>query len=313
MKYIEYVNQRIREELARQDRAVVFGQNVNAGSCLGGLTRGLQSHGAVRVINTPNIENAQVGFGFGLMINGVSSAFFMKQQDFLLLGIDHLVNTYNFVRQSPAQASFTIVTIVVDLGYQGMQSSLNNFGDFCSIARVPGYGITNRHDADYVLSKHLFSKGFRIIGVNQRMFHDELIEFDTPVGEDQDGGIFHLTSGADATIVCFNFTLPQGKQLRRELMDMGKNCSLFGVASAIPVGWDNIITDIRRTGRAIVIEDSKSVNCCSHQFICSVHDVLPGTDVIYIRREPSEIDLAPNSEIFTINAESVYRQIEKVS
>jgi len=309
MKYIEYINQRLREEVAKQDQAVVFGQNVSAGSCLGGLTRGLQSHGAVQVINTPNIENAQVGFGFGLMINGVSSAFFMKQQDFLLLGIDHLVNTYNFIRQSSAEASFTIVTIAVDLGYQGMQSSLNNFGDFCSIARVPGYGITNRHDADYVLSNHLFANGFRMIGVSQRMFHDELIEFDTPVDEDQDGGIFHMASGTDATINCFNFSLPQGKQLRRELMDMGKTCSLFGVTSATPVNWNIIIADIGRTGHAIVIDDSKSVHCCSHQFICSVHDALPGTDVIYLRREPDEIDMAPNAEIFAINAESVRRQL----
>jgi DNA (cytosine-5)-methyltransferase 3A len=50
-----------------------------------------------RFINSTNAENSLGGFGFGLMINGASSVFFMKQLDFLLLGIDQLVNTYNII------------------------------------------------------------------------------------------------------------------------------------------------------------------------------------------------------------------------
>ena len=50
---------------------------------------------AATIINTPNLENTLVGTGFGLMLSGLQAAFFMKQQDFLLLGVDHLVNTYN--------------------------------------------------------------------------------------------------------------------------------------------------------------------------------------------------------------------------
>ena len=60
------------------------------------------------VLNTPNVENTLVGFGFGMMLNGVNSVFFMKQFDFLLLGMDQLVNTYNVIRQNEPKASFTI-------------------------------------------------------------------------------------------------------------------------------------------------------------------------------------------------------------
>ena len=70
---------------------------------------------------------------FGLMLNNVSSVFFMKQLDFLLLGIDHLVNTYNIIRsvKKYLKSSFTIMPIIVDNGFQGPQSSFNNFGDIC--------------------------------------------------------------------------------------------------------------------------------------------------------------------------------------
>ena len=93
MKYIEFVNNLLKEEVSKHEQLVIFGQNVSAGSCIGGMTRGLSIPKSGRIINSTNSENALCGFGFGMMINDVSSIFFMKQLDFLLLGIDHLVNT----------------------------------------------------------------------------------------------------------------------------------------------------------------------------------------------------------------------------
>ena len=130
MKYVQYLNSLIKEQLSCQSDIVIFGQNIDAGSSLSGLTRGLSVKKGI-VINTQNSENLLVGAGFGLMLNSVSSVFFMKQMDFLLLGIDHLVNTYNIIRQVNPKASFTIFPITVDSGFEGPQSSLNNFDDFC--------------------------------------------------------------------------------------------------------------------------------------------------------------------------------------
>src|ERR1700687_5796721 len=163
MKYLEFVNALLKDEVSRHDKLVLFGQNINAGSCLGGLTRGLSVRSSGKIINSTNSENTLCGFGFGMMMNGVSSIFFMKQLDFLLLGIDHLVNTYNIIRNMKQgnNSSFTIMPIVVDNGYQGPQSSLNNLPDFCSIARIPGFSITNKWDAEKIISKELVSPGCR--------------------------------------------------------------------------------------------------------------------------------------------------------
>ena len=176
MKYIQFVNSLIRKKSLDTDKLVLFGQNINAGSCISGLTKNIKVKEGSMIINTPNCENTQAGLGLGLMINGVSSVFFMKQQDFLLLGIDQLVNTYNFIRRNNPSASFTIVFVIVDLGYQGLQSSLNNFGDFCSIARIPGFTITNKSDAEKIIDKYLVHPGFRIMGVSQRLFKEEMMD-----------------------------------------------------------------------------------------------------------------------------------------
>ena len=157
MKYIEYVNEQIRNTVKDLENLVLFGHNISAGSCLAGLTKGLSVNPTSKIINSTNSENSLCGFGFGLMLNGVSSVFFMKQLDFLLLGIDHLVNTYNNIRSTITnpKSSFTIMPIIVDGGYQGPQSSLNNFADFCSIARIPGYTISTKAEAKKLISTKL--------------------------------------------------------------------------------------------------------------------------------------------------------------
>ena len=310
MTYLEHVNGLIRATVAAHHGPVVmFGQNIAAGSCLGGLTRNLPSGPRHRVLNTPNVENTLVGAGFGMMMTGLSSIFFMKQQDFLLLGIDHLVNTYNYVRQSAHTGSFTIVTIVVDQGYQGIQSSLNNFADLCSIARVPGYAITNKHDAEGVISRHLIAPGFRILGVSQRLFHTELIDWTDGGVEVADGAILRYAMGVDATVVACNFAFPQTLKLHRDLATRGVSASLFSVSAALPVAWTPILEDARRTRRAVILDDSKSANRPCFALATSLYERGGCERVIVLARQSTDDLLRPHPEEFVVDADSVLREL----
>lgn len=310
MRYVEYVNERIRARLTEVERVVMFGENIAAGSCIGGLTRGLPNHGDRLILNTPNVENTQVGVGFGLMLSGVSSILFLKQQDFLLLSMDHLVNTHNFVRLSPPRASFTIVAVVVDLGYQGIQSSLNNFGDFCSMGRVPGYAIANRHDADGTIHRHLVAPGFRIIGVSQRLFNTEILECDAEPIVDTEGAIFQYSQGEDATIVALNFSFPQALTLQRDLKEYGLRASLFSVNAALPVDWSRIMRDVVRTGRAVILDDSKSAHRACYHLAATIYQECRHVErVLVLARQSTDALLCPNPEEFVVDRDAVLREL----
>lgn len=309
MKYIQYVNECIRTEVDSAGTVVLFGQNVSAGSCIGGLTRGLKNNPKCYVLNTPNIENTLVGVGFGLMLNGVSSVFFMKQQDFLLLGIDHMVNTYNFIRMNDHLASFTIVAVIVDSGYEGIQSSLNNFSDFCSIARVPGFTVTNKHDAEHIFRSHLVSPGFRIIGVSQRLFQTEILKCEENVVAHQNGEIFQYFSGDDATIACFNFSFPQGLKLQKDLSSNGINASLFSVNAEIPVDWSSIVQDVGITRKLIILDDSKSVNKPLYNLVADIYKKCRVEKLLIHKREDLDSYLRPCSDEFIVDSTSVLKNI----
>ncbi|MEK7089396.1 MAG: hypothetical protein AAB920_01105 [Patescibacteria group bacterium] len=308
MKYINFVNNLIKDEVAKARYLTVFGQNISAGSCLGGLTEGLFASPTGMILNTTNAENSLCGLGFGLMMGGVSGVFFMKQLDFLLLGVDQLVNTYNVIRNTKLKdsgGSFTIVPIVVDNGYQGPQSSLNNLSDFCSIARIPGFAVTNAVDAENIFRNHLVAPGFRIIGVSARLFGEEIIEPKKIVYSSEDSTIFQYSEGKDITIVCFNFSFPQGWRLGKDLDNLGIAVSLFNVNSPTPISWGRILDSVRSTGKLVVIDDSKSENIPGASLLAESARLGVSKKHLLITRKLGSDWLNPVSDLMEIQSEEV--------
>lgn len=308
MKYLEYVNSLMKDKLKNKSDLVVFGQNVSAGSCIGGLARGIKLEGKKsRIINTPNSENTSVGVGFGLMLNGVSSVFYMKQLDFLLLGIDQLVNTFNYVRtvKNPT-ASFSIVPAIVDSGFEGIQSSLNTVSDFSSIAMISGYTINNKHDADYVMNNIFLKPGFRIIGVSQRLSKQELIAFPGDVVNDELGSWFKYGQGNDATLVSFNFAFTQTYDLSLFLKEKDVSSTLYSVNCIPEMDWSEILKSVQATKKLILVDDSKSHNSYAHQLLAKVAMMKEKVSVKLLKREHSDVWYRPNSDEFGLNKEEIF-------
>ncbi|HCE45332.1 MAG TPA: hypothetical protein DET40_17470 [Lentisphaeria bacterium] len=306
MNYISYINSVISDEVSKREKIVLFGQNISAGSCISGFTRGLKPGERSMIINTPNVENTQTGVGFGLMLGGVSSVFFVKQLDFMLLGMDHIVNTYNLIRKDVPKASFTIMPVVVDSGYEGPQSSCNHLSDFCSISHVDGFTITNKHDADYLLKNEMFRPGFRIISISQRLFKTNIIEFDKEAEAMEGGRMYKYLSGNDALVVCFNFSLPQGLDLCNSLQKKKIDCSLISINTLLPFAWDKVLEVAGKTNRKVIIlDDSKSANVSSMALRCSLLENGCVDKMLYLKREFSEEWFIPNPDSFVINHDHV--------
>lgn len=305
--YVAHINGLMKDVLARTPNVVSFGQNISTGSCLSGLTRGLPEGEGHITINTPNIENTQTGMGFGLMLEGVNGIFCMKQQDFLLLGIDHLVNSWNAIRGRSPQASFTIMAIVVDNGFEGPQSCLNNLPDFCSISRIPGYTITSRADADRIIGRHLVEPGVRLIGVSQRIFRDEII---VPAGPetvvDEENEIVRYGDGDDLSVVAMNFALPQALQTMAAAKERGLNASLFTVAATMPSHWDAIVDHVGKSGRMIVLDDVKSLNRPSDRLLLDVAVRQKEATVRAVRRTPDAGWARPSADCLEMNLEDIF-------
>jgi len=302
--YVEHLNALLRREIGRQQRFVAFGQNIAAGSCLSGLSRELPQGPDHLVLNTPNAENALTGMGFGLMQRGLAAAFLMKQLDFLLLGLDQLANTWNVFRAEPGLGSFTILAIVVDGGFAGPQSSFNGLADMCATAQLSGFTVTNRSDAEVLLSRQFGAPGFRIIAVSERLFRQPVL---VPSAAEPtvyaDGGLFRYRQGPAATVVCHNFSLPQGLALADALDHAGVPVSLFSLNAAHPIDHVPLMDDLRRTRRLLLLDDSKSRFQPYAGLLAEARTCCGADNVHLFARGPG--DLAPNDDRFDVSPDEV--------
>ncbi len=307
MSYLASVNRTMSDELATLPDMVLFGENIDVGSHISGLTRNLKVSGSGRIVNVGDCEATHCGLGFGLMLRGVSSVLFAKQLDFMLLGMDQFVNTLSFIRAATAldaAGSFTVVTVVYDQGLQGPQSSFNALGDMCSMARVPGYCINTVADAVEV-SRQFAKPGFRFVTLSQRLCSVEPIDLDVIRATD-DAAVLQYAGGDDLTVVCTNFAVPYGAELRRMVAERGGSAAVFCVNQVYPADWSWIADSVRQTGRVVYVDDSKSANLLSPTIAMSCHGATGARSAI-VRR--GRIEYWLNSDDMNIDFEAVLGEV----
>ncbi len=240
---------------------LLFGENIDTGSRVSGLARGLKVNPAGRILNVGTCELTHMGMGLGMMMDGGSAVVFMKQLDFLLLGLDQIVNTFNFIRAvHPVSGlgSFTVFVIVCDQGYQGPQSSLNSAGDVASLANINAYCLNAVDDASHVVRDQFVNPGFRIVCTSQRLFGGPALELASEARA-PDNSVFKYRSGDDVTIACYNFALRDGLAVAEHLSEAGIQSDLLHLNFVPDMDSELIDESCARTGALILIDDSKTV------------------------------------------------------
>src|ERR1700710_1982683 len=93
LSYIEALREAASQEMARDDRVIVFGLDVDDPKAIQGTTRGLlDDFGPERVFGTPLSEDAMTGAAIGMAMAGLRPIHVHIRMDFLMLAMNQLVN-----------------------------------------------------------------------------------------------------------------------------------------------------------------------------------------------------------------------------
>lgn len=305
--YLQETRDSINATIA-DNSILLYGENINVGSCLSGLARGIDVNGKSKILNVGNCELSHIGIGLGIMADGGKSALFMKQLDFLLLGIDQLVNTFNLFRAYPPEdglGSFTIYVIVCDQGYQGPQSSFNAVSDISSLANINSYCLNGSHDIKHVIHSRFIDSGIKLIVVSQRLFNEPTLDLQA-IQYTPDLGCFKYYSGDDITIACYNFSLREGLNLAANLRLQGIDSDIFHINFVPNMDLSLLRESCMRTGKLLSIDDSKSIVKFSDMHGTNLKEC--GVDLLTLscnRRGSSDDKYGVNKDIFKINKNQI--------
>lgn len=202
-----------------------------------------------------------IGIGLGMMLDGGNVVLFMKQLDFLPLGIDQSVNTFTPIRafcSIESLGSFTIFVNVCDHGYQGPQSSLNCVNDFSSMVNINAYCLNASEDVSNVISDQFVTPGFRMVCTSQRLFGTPALDIPI-VASAGDNSLFKYRSGNNLTVACYNFALRDGLELAEQLSRASVQSDLFHVNYVPGMDTEPLIESCSRTGSLLLLDDSKAI------------------------------------------------------
>src|SRR5712691_7683397 len=87
------IREALDEELARDERVILFGEDVAVAGGVFAVTPGLfEKYGPTRVFDTPISELAMTGAAYGAAISGLRPVLEIMFGDFLALSMDSLIN-----------------------------------------------------------------------------------------------------------------------------------------------------------------------------------------------------------------------------
>src|ERR1700674_1540390 len=93
LTYLEAIREALAEEMRRDPKVFVLGEDVGAYGGAFGATQGLfEGFGESRVVDTPISESALVGISIGAAVRGYRPVAEMQFSDFISCGFDQIVN-----------------------------------------------------------------------------------------------------------------------------------------------------------------------------------------------------------------------------
>ena len=270
--YLQSMNQIVSDQINQMENTLVFGENIDRGSFISGLSKNLKADTSRILKNVGNCEYTHCGVGFGLMMSGHNAVLYVKQLDFMMLGIDHFVSTYGLIRATKWEkplGSFTIVTAIYDQGFQGPQSSFRGLSEICSMSGVNGFLLQELSDARKIVKEEISRPGIRFLALSQRKAGEELFECDV-FDAALDNSVIQYERGSDVSIVCFGHSLSHGRTLVGLCRERGITVNLFSVNYVLDGRWELAFNEISRTRKLIIIDDTRSATSFAFRFLTDV-------------------------------------------
>lgn len=260
MRYREALNAALREELARDERVVLLGEDIGVFGGAFKVTEGLlEEFGERRVRDTPISENTIVGVGVGAAMTGLRPVVELMTINFALLAFDQIVNHAAHIHYMfGGQAR---VPLVVRMP-QGAGHQLGPTHSHCLEAlflHVPGLLVAVPSTATD--AKGLLKTAIRDENPVIFIEHESLYGVRGEVPEDAD----HLVGfgqarvarvGSDVTIVGISrMALTAERAAETLAVKHGVEAEVIDPRTLRPLDLDTILASVQKTNRCVVVEE----------------------------------------------------------
>ncbi len=258
MTYREALNMALREEMHRDPRVFLLGEEIGVYDGAYKVTQGLlKEFGERRVLDTPICESGFTGVAIGAAMLGLRPVVEMMTFNFAILALDQIVNSAaKMYYMSGGQYNVPIVIRgpggpAHQLAAQHSQSMESYFD------HVPGLKVvrpSTPRDAKGLLKSAIrddnpvvFIESETLYGIKGEVPDDP--EFTIPLGRAE-----IRREGSDVTVIAYVGMLYRALDVAEELAKEGISCEIVDPRTLRPMDIETLIGSVRKTHRAVVVE-----------------------------------------------------------
>jgi pyruvate dehydrogenase E1 component beta subunit len=258
--YAQAIKDVLAEEMRRDPRVFVMGEDVAEQGGIFGCTRGLVGEfGAERVRNTPISESAFIGAGIGAAMAGMRPVAELMYMDFTYVAMDQILNQAAKLRY---MYGGKVKIPLVIRGQQGV--GRGNAGQHSQSVEVffmhiPGLKVA-------CPSSPADAAGLLLTAIrddNPVMFfeHKALYATKGEVPDDPEyavpfGKANVLREGKDATITATLAHVPAALEAAELLAGEGIGCEVIDPRTIMPLDIEPIIESVKKTGRLTIVHEA---------------------------------------------------------
>jgi len=271
---VEALNDALHEEMANDDRTIVFGQDIAESGGVFRVTEDLlETYGDDRVLDTPLSEIAIVGGAIGLATFGYRPVAEIQFSGFLPPAFDQLVTNASRIRWR-TRGELT-APMVVRTPYGAGVRALEHHSESleASYAHIPGLKLvipSTPHDAKGLLVSAirdpdpvLFFEPKHVY----RSFREEVPEgtYTEPLGE-----AAVREEGEDVTVVSWGAMMHQ----TREAVDglEGVDPEVIDLRSISPFDRETVVESVKKTGRCVVVHEAAKTGGFAGEIVATIND-----------------------------------------
>lgn len=256
----EALRQALREEMLRDERVFVMGEEVGEWQGTHRVTQGmLEEFGAMRVKDTPISEMAIAGVAVGAAMAGLRPVAEMMTINFAFLALDAIVNHAAKIHYM-FNGQFTVPLVIrAATGWGNQATATHSHMPEPIFAHFPGLYVgcpATPADAKGMLKASirdenpvLFTETIALYAKPGPVPDDE--DFVLPIGK---GDI--KREGKDVTIVTYARGVDWSLAAAKELEKDGIDCEVVDMRWLRPLDMDLVFQSFKKTNRCVVVEES---------------------------------------------------------
>ncbi len=255
----EALNQALDEEMARDERVFLLGEEVGEYNGAYKVTRGLlDKYGTPRVLDTPIAELGFTGLAVGAATVGLRPVVEWMTFNFALLAMDQVINNAAKMRHmSGGQLNVPIVFRGPN-GPAEYLSSQHSQALQSLFVHIPGLKVASfstPYDAKGILKSAIRDDNPVVLLESEMAYSwtgevpDE--EYLVPLGKAD-----IKRSGSDVTLISYSKPVRMVLQAAAELEKSGVDAEVIDLRSLRPLDEDAIFESVRKTNRAVVVDES---------------------------------------------------------